>query len=67
MEEYSELLKKYDCKLVDGKIINKNGKDTHIKWGNVNDRNYDMSSLHEDTKKELFDTFEQLLKIAHNI
>lgn len=67
MQEYLELLKKYDCKLVDGKIINKNGKDTHIKWGNVNHTTYDMSSLNEETRKELFDTFEQFLKIAHNI
>ena len=69
MQEYLNLLEKYECKLVDGKIINKNGKNTRIIWSPLNNPQLDESvtALTEEGKKINLDAFEGMLKIAYKI
>jgi len=69
MQEYLNLLEKYECKLVDGKIINKNGKNTRIIWSPLNNPELDdsVTTLTEEGKKINLDALEGMLKIAYKI
>lgn len=69
MQEYLNLLEKYECKLIDGKIINKNGKNTRILWSPLNSPTMDVavSTLNEEGKKENLRVFEGMLKIAYDV
>lgn len=68
MQEYLNLLEKYECKLVDGKIINKHDRDTNIIWESI----ISVASLinafsgDDDNKKYLFNVLEQQLKLTYN-
>ena len=68
MQEYLNLLEKYECKLIDGKVVNRHGKDTRILWGGLNaaDINITGFSNTDSLKKELCDTLEDLLKITYD-
>jgi len=69
LQEYLNLLEKYECKLVDGKIINKNGKNTRIIWSPLNNPELDdsVTTLTEEGKKINLDALEGMLKIAYKI
>ena len=69
MQEYLNLLEKYQCKLVDGKIINKNGNNTRILWSPLNNPEIDSTvrTLSEEGKKENLDVLEGMLKIAYEV
>lgn len=69
MQEYLNLLEKYECKLIDGKIINKNGKNTRILWSPLNNPEIDgaVRTLSEEGKKEYLDALEGMLKIAYDV
>lgn len=68
MQEYLDLLEKYECKLVDGKIINKHAKDTKIIWESITS----VASLinafsgDDDSKKYLSNVLEQQLKLTYD-
>ena len=69
MQEYLKLLEKYECKLIDGKIINKNGKNTRILWSPLNSPTMDIavSTLNEEGKKENLDALEGFLKLVYDV
>lgn len=64
MQEYLKLLEKYECKLIDGKIINKHGKDTNINWSSIPFLAF--FSLSEENKNDGIEIIEGQLKITHD-
>lgn len=66
MEKYLELLEKYDCRLVNGVVLNSNDTDTKILWKGIVETEQALqfvkASNEEEARKDLLNMFENLLK-----
>ncbi len=70
-QEYMNILKKYGCSLIEGKIINKKGNDTKIFWNNILEAEDSLRSIgasnFEEVRKQLVDIFEDEVKIRSEV
>lgn len=67
MENYLDIVKKYECSVVEGKILTKSGADTKMNLEGVVALSQLLSGYgnkHEQ-QKELLDIFEQELKMRN--
>jgi len=71
MKNIEEILKKYNCKIVDGKILNKNGNDTKIALKSFLELAKETESLRPrnlaEVKDQLFKVFEETVKERSDI
>jgi hypothetical protein len=71
MKNIEEILRKYNCKIVDGKILNKNGNDTKIALKSFLELAKETESLRPrnlaEVKDQLFKVFEESVKERSDI
>jgi len=65
-EELQNLLNKYECKIIDNIIINKNGNDTKINWQSFTQLQQNLKSIKASNEKQamsdLLNIFEEAIK-----